>query len=182
MAARAPYGKYEITFPQSHTLFLLTNSKPHAPADDYALWKRLILIPFEVSFVENPCFDNEKKADKHLTEKLKREKEGILNWAVQGCLQWQEHGLKTPATVEKATKQYQNEEDILQQFIEEACVKGSMLEVQASSLYQHYRVWSQNNGLKPMDNTSFGRKMSKRFNKTRKSKGAVYQGIALANR
>lgn len=79
LTARAPYGKYEITFSQSHTLFLLTNSKPHAPADDYALWKRLILIPFTMSFVENPQDVNEKKADKYLIEELKKEKEGILN-------------------------------------------------------------------------------------------------------
>lgn len=140
LVGRAPYGKYEITFPQSHTLFLLTNSKPHAPADDYALWKRLLLIPFAMSFVENPQAANERKADKHLIEKLKEEKEGILNWAVQGCLQWHEHGLETPAAVEQATQQYRNEEDILQQFIEEACVSGCSHEVRASELYQHYRL------------------------------------------
>ncbi|MBN1223838.1 MAG: hypothetical protein JXB23_11370, partial [Candidatus Aminicenantes bacterium] len=60
LVGRAPFGRLEISFPQSYTLFLLTNARPHAPADDYALWKRLHLVPFEVGFVENPQLPNER--------------------------------------------------------------------------------------------------------------------------
>ena len=39
-----------------------------------------------------------------LAEKLMSELSGILNWAVQGCLDWQEHGLQTPLIVEDQGK------------------------------------------------------------------------------
>ena len=103
LVGRAPFGKREIAFPQSHTLFLLTNSKPHAPSEDYALWKRLKLLPFAVSFVDDPREPNERKADKGLVDKLKGEAPGVLAWLVRGCLEWQRRELDPPEIVQAAT-------------------------------------------------------------------------------
>lgn len=36
---------------------------------------------------------------------------GILNWAIEGCLEWQRYGLGTPAEVTKATEEYRNEQE-----------------------------------------------------------------------
>ncbi|HAR33864.1 MAG TPA: hypothetical protein DCR95_07190, partial [Desulfobacter sp.] len=63
--------KNNVTFPATHHAILMTNHKPHAQAGDYALWNRIRLIPFEVSFVNKPTKDFERQADKHLIKKLK---------------------------------------------------------------------------------------------------------------
>src|SRR5581483_2759319 len=84
--ARPLYGK-PYTFEPTHKLFVLTNHKPHAPADDDALWSRVLLIPFELRFVDNPTAENEREADKRLKDRLKEEAPGILAWLVRGCLQ-----------------------------------------------------------------------------------------------
>jgi phage/plasmid-associated DNA primase len=46
------------------------------------LWERVLLIPFNLSFVNepDPLKPNERKADLHLLEKLKAEAPGILAW------------------------------------------------------------------------------------------------------
>ncbi|MBU4317796.1 MAG: DNA primase [Proteobacteria bacterium] len=87
LTGRNPHDKYEISFKPTHTLFLLTNSRPHAPAEDFAFWQRMILIPFGLSYVDyEPEKDNERRADPDLPEKLKQEASGILAWLVRGCL------------------------------------------------------------------------------------------------
>jgi putative DNA primase/helicase len=179
LVGRAPYARREVSFPQSYSLFLLTNSKPHASADDYALWKRIKLVPFSVQFVDDPKEPNEKQRDKDLLEKLKPEASGILHWLVDGCLEWQRNGLKPPDVVEQATDQYREEEDILLSFIEDTCVKGPNYHIRANDFYSHYKQWMLNNGLKPMSGTKFGQKMKKCFDSHRDAAGQTYQGIKI---
>ena len=42
---------------------------------------------------------------------------GILNWAIAGCLAWQQVGLAPPAKVQAATESYRKEQDVIGQFI-----------------------------------------------------------------
>ena len=179
LVGRAPYARREITFKPSHTLVLMTNSRPHAHADDYALWKRLTLIPFRMSFVEEPQYPHERQVQKDLPGRLRAEASGILNWLIQGCLQWQRIGLNPPAIVKRATLEYRRDEDVLQQFVDDACVVGDEVIVGAAALYSHYRVWAQDNGIRPMTGTKFGRKMAERFQKEQMRTGTQYIGIGL---
>jgi len=179
LVGRAPYSKYEVSFAQSHTLFLLTNCKPHAPSDDYALWKRMVLIPFTQSFVDSPEKTNERQVDKYLLEKLKNEAEGILAWLVRGCAAWQKYGLNPPGIVNQAVQDYRNDEDILQQFIEDACFQGNDCMACASDLYEHYKSWMHNNSMKPLTGTKFGRKMSERYNKKKVGNINYYMNIGI---
>jgi len=72
-------------FAPSHKLWLAVNKLPKLRHDDPAAWSRLRLIPFDVSFENMP--------DRELKRKLRDELNGILNWALQGCLLWQQTGL-----------------------------------------------------------------------------------------
>ena len=54
---------------------------------DLGIWRRIRMIPFTENF--------EGREDAQLTDKLKQELPGILNWAVEGCLQWQRQGLRS---------------------------------------------------------------------------------------
>ena len=181
LVGRSPYARYEVSFPQSHTLFLLTNSKPHAPSDDYALWKRLVLIPFTQSFVDDPQQTHEHLADKALPDKLKSEAEGILAWLVRGCLDWQTQGLNPPSLVQQATQDYRREEDILLQFVEDACIQGPQCMAPAQKLYDHYREWMQKNGLRPMSGNKFGRRMSVQFSKERIGNIWHYMNVGIVS-
>lgn len=93
LCGRPPFGKREVQFQPTHTLLLLTNHKPKADPSDYALWQRVHLIPFTLSFVDNPTGPNERRRDPYLAERLRAEASGILAWLVRGCLAWQRDGL-----------------------------------------------------------------------------------------
>ena len=179
ITARPPYGKRFITFDPSHTLFLLTNYRPKVSADDFALWQRVMLIPFELSFVPNPSDSNDRPVDLGLMEKLKAEASGILAWLVRGCRKWQEAGgLNPPESVIAATKQYKEDVDVMGRFIEETCEEAPDARVKAQDLYDAYRKWCEVNGHYPCSSTLFGKKMGDRYDK-KKSGGIKYLGIRL---
>ncbi len=178
LVGRPPYGRFEVRFQPTHTLILMTNNKPHAPADDFALWQRIHLIPFDLSFVDNPKHPNERKRDRTLCDRLRREPSGILNWLIAGALQWQKEGLNPPAEVREATAAYQNEEDTLGAFVTDCCCIGAQFCVKGKQLYDAYAGWCKDNQIPPMSGTMFGRKMSDRYEK-KVVQTVTYYGIGL---
>jgi putative DNA primase/helicase len=148
ITARQLYARVAVEFSPTHLLILMTNYRPHAPADDEAVWSRLSLIPFTRRFVDNPTKPHEFHADKHIGDKLKAESPGILAWLVRGCLEWQRvGGLNPPECVKAATGEYRADEDTVGQFVEERCQVGEKFGVGATELYQSYRRWCQDMGL-----------------------------------
>ena len=179
LTGREIYGRRQVSFSPSHKLFLLTNHKPHGAPDDYALWQRIYLIPFTKSFVTDPKEPNELRVDPRLPDKLRVEASGILAWLVRGCLAWQREGLNPPATIKAATEEYRQEEDTIRLFIEERCRIEPDVEVKAGVLYHAFKAWAEENGIKTITGTSFGKKFKERFKWHQNYKGVFYEGIAL---
>jgi len=61
---------------------------------------------------------------------------------VEGCLEWQEHGLEPPEKVVAATQQYREESDPLAAFLAEICIIGEGFAARAGQLYKAYERWS----------------------------------------
>lgn len=180
LIGRPPHGKRMIEFRPTHKLFLLTNHRPQISPNEYALWKRLHLIPFNVSYVDEPEKSFEKQRDPELPEKLKTEASGILAWLVRGCLKWQQiGGLCPPAVVKEAIAQYQKDEDILGDFISECVREKQNEEVRAMDFYNAYRRWCQTYGHIPLGGRKFGERMVERFTRIGDGRGNVYKGITL---
>jgi putative DNA primase/helicase len=183
LSGRNPHDKYEVSFPPTHTLFLLTNHRPHAPADDFAFWERMILVPFEATFVERDPKPGTKelRADPELPEKLKAEHSGILAWMVRGCLAWQERGgLDLPPKVKAVINEYRRDEDVIQDFIDECCEVVEGAEVGASEVYVVFEKWwkARVSNFVPKQKR-FGVLFGRRFAK--KKDGIVkYIGVELA--
>jgi putative DNA primase/helicase len=81
VTARYLYHEFFEYRPQCK-LFLAVNHRPVIRGTEHAIWRRVHLIPFTVTI------PNEEQ-DKTLGEKLRAELPGILNWATQGCRDWQ---------------------------------------------------------------------------------------------
>jgi len=167
LVGRAPHDKYETRFRPSHTLFLMTNNKPHAPAEDAAFWERVHLVPFRVSFVRRePQGDFERPADIYMGDKLRDEAPGILAWMVRGCLQWQAIGLDPPELVTDATREYRRDEDLLADFIDECCFIEADAECGATEIYTLFQDWWQRTVSKKIPaQKKFGRWMGRKFKK-----------------
>lgn len=141
LAGRLNYSNEIISFPPTHTLFILTNFKPRISEGDTALWDRLRLIPFERRFVDDPQAENERKKDPELKDKLLREASGILAWLVRGCLKWQQEGMNSPEIVKAFGDDYKLDQNPTQLFINERCNIGSYQETQMKPLYEAFAEW-----------------------------------------
>jgi len=158
-------------------IWISGNHKP-VPGDGHGIWRRLILIPFEVIV-------DEANQDKELHLKLKEELSGILNWAIEGCLEWQEEGLKTPQKILDAISEYKSEMDRVLTWMGECCDPKPIIgaEIKASELYSSYKLWAIENGEWAMSQRIFSNKLSEKgYKKIRKGQGQFYQGISLSSR
>jgi putative DNA primase/helicase len=152
--ARFLYGEpFEYT-PQ-FKLWLSGNHKPTIKGDDHAMWRRIYLIPFLVT-IPREEWDVELKA------KLLDEAPGILRWAVEGCLEWRQYGLKPPSAVTNATAEYREESDTLGQFLAECCELGEDYSEEANRLFDTYRSWALARNYHPLTSSGFGRRLTER--------------------
>lgn len=164
-----------FTFLPDFKLVLLTNHKPRISGDDKALGRRLLLVPF------TQRFEGAKK-DKKMPEKLRKELSGVLNWCLEGCLQWQRQGLCPPEEVLEATREYQEENDVITNWIEECCVEKFEIKTDITSLYTNFTDWCSGTGERATYNkNAFTQKMvDKGYSRCRDAKGAkALQGIGL---
>ncbi len=120
-------------FPQ-FKLFVAGNHKPAIRNIDEAMKRRLHLIPFTVTIPPE-------RRDKHLQQKLMAERDGILAWAVQGCLAWQRDGLNPPDSVVSATDEYFEAEDAVGRWLEENCVFAANANSLTAELFNDWKQW-----------------------------------------
>ena len=126
-------------FPQ-FKLFVAGNHKPAIRNIDEAMKRRLHLIPFTITVPPE-------RRDKHLQQKLLAERDGILAWAVQGCLDWQRHGrLDPPRRVVEATEEYFEAEDALGRWIDERCVREPNAKSLTTELFNDWKQWADSAG------------------------------------
>ncbi|PFQ42802.1 DNA primase [Bacillus cereus] len=158
-------------------VFFTTNHKPVIKGVDEGIWRRIRLIPFNLQLPKE-------KRDKKLPEKLSLEMPGILNWAIEGCLKWQQSGLNDPAIVMKATGDYKEEMDILGPFMFECCFKREDVQVEAKDLYEVYANWCFKNGEHQLKNRAFYRILeSQGFKRERGNRNKYFiKGVTLADR
>lgn len=128
-----------FTFMPAFKLMILTNHKPKLTGDDPALWRRITLIPFLQRFTGD-------RKDKELPDKLSKEWSGILNWCVKGCLEWQKNGLCPPDKVQNATKEFQNESDVITNWMEDCCLVKPHLQTKSGNLFASFEKWCEENG------------------------------------
>lgn len=160
-------------FDPQFTAVMTGNDMPTVSGTDYGIWRRLLLVPWLVTIPKE-------EQDPALLDKLDAERSGILNWLVDGALMYLEDGLAphTPTEVTDFTQDYREERDPVGNFIA-ACLRPSPGEtVPAGAMYRHYTMWCENNGIKPWNVTSFGRRLAKDFKKDRK-RTVVYLDVEV---
>lgn len=124
-------------FEPTHKLILATNYKPDIRGTDVGIWSRVKVIPFEATV----------KPDPKLEGVLNSELSGILNWAIEGFQSVVEWNWCIPKAVELARKEYQEEMDIVKQFVEEMCVLGCELRVKNKDFFGSFDVYCRGVGI-----------------------------------
>lgn len=175
MSARFLRQEY-FEFTPEFKVFFTTNHKPIIKNNDEGIWRRVKLIPFTVTIPED-------KIDYDLPKKLKSEMTGILNWAVEGCLKWQQNGLGESKAIKQATSEYREDMDILGPFFEEVCVIHPSAKIEAKRIYESYKKWCYSNDELELKNRPFYRQLETRgFKKKRGTANKFYfHGIGLVS-
>jgi putative DNA primase/helicase len=162
-------------FVPSHTFWLSTNHKPVIKDHSEAMRRRMLLIPWTVTISEAEC-------DPDLKNKLKQETAGILRWAIEGCLAYQQHGLDAPKAVRVASAEWLDEQNNVRAFVQENCTTGPQDKVRVSTtgLYEAYQEWCSKNGELALGMTDFRDSlMEMGFEKGKSSGLKVYKGLNL---
>lgn len=129
-------------FAPQFKLWLGANARPHVRADDAAMWRRILQLPF----VEVIPTD---ERDPSLKRRLKHDptaQTAILTWAVDGCVEWQETGLNVPARVREYTEEYRQENDPFGQWFDDCCILDAHAFTTSADLRQSYEAWAHEVG------------------------------------
>lgn len=164
----------EFEFLPKMKIWLATNYEPRIIGTDKGIWRRIVKIPCKNSL-------NENEVDKELIYNLREEKDEILGWLLEGCLLWQKEGLKLPKILEETKKEYKEDQDVIQQWLNEYCETNIDYACRASDLFENFKNYCQKNNEFPMSQTLFGRNFSKKFAKARINGITCYKGVRLKN-
>jgi putative DNA primase/helicase len=142
---------YEMPFEfdPTHTIFLAANHRPVIKCQDPAIWNRIKTIPFLEQIPKA-------EQDPLLTDKLREERAGILNWLLVGYQDWQEGGLREPAGVVAANEEYKLSVDVLADFLAERCVFDPGYATAGPELWIEYSTWCKNNEVRGIGKQALG--------------------------
>lgn len=143
--------KESFEYQPQFKLLVAANHKPEARGQDYGLWRRVRLVPFERTF-------REAEKDLLLPQRLLDEAKGILAWLVRGAVEWHKGGLRDPEAVKSATADYKDEMNELGDWIG-TTYAGPKLESATGELYRNYREFTEAKGDKPMSQNAFSRRL-----------------------
>jgi putative DNA primase/helicase len=185
ITARRPFEQPFSFYPE-FKLWLSTNQRPSIDDSSDAMWRRIHAVPFTAKFLkasEAPQGYDGPLVDTELPEQLKAELPGILNWAIEGCLEWRKRRLDPPKVVRNATRQYREDEDVLGLFLADCCERIDDPEQfeTAKDLYQRFCNWAKENNERPWRQRDFAPALvAQGFKKDRTRKtGRIWRGIKL---
>lgn len=148
-------GRDWVEFEPSHSILMSTNDLPEVDADAAAVWARLRIVPFDVSFIG--------REDPGLEDRLALQLDAVLTWAVEGLRDYRQRGgLDAPKAVLARTAEYRVDNDPFTRFVDERCVRQTGARVQRSELAAAYAQWaieSQEAPLKPREIAAKVRKL-----------------------
>jgi putative DNA primase/helicase len=166
--------KNPITFDPSHALAMLTNHLPAVSGDDPAVWRRILVVPFDVVIPPE-------ERDGSLPDRLKKASAAVLSWVHEGWLSYQEQGLNPPEVIRVRTQEYQASSDVLGRFLDERTIKNPHSLVKARELFTAWSAWCSASGEQPGTEKGFAESLERRgYAKKRVTAGQIYQGLMLA--
>ncbi|RTL63698.1 MAG: hypothetical protein EKK41_22905 [Hyphomicrobiales bacterium] len=161
-------------FAPQFKLLISGNHKPKISSADEAIIRRLQLIPFSVTIPRA-------ERDPTLAERLRKEWPGILEWAINGCLEWQARGLDPPAAVREASAAYLADEDPLSAWISDRCALGANNWERSAALFASWTAFAEAEGEKIRDQRWFKEALARHGIEAKRDgrKGRYFQGISL---
>lgn len=139
-------------------------------------YRRLIIVPFNRQIEKS-------KIDKALKYKFQREKEGILNWALEGLKRLYENNFEFSENelTDGVKKEYKRENNNVISFVEECCELDGLFSCSRIEIYEAYKEFCVEAGLKALSQIKFNKELEGNFNITRSRSGKLrlWNGVRM---
>lgn len=160
-------------FVPSFKLVVMGNHRPSLTGVGEAMRRRMQVVPFAVTIPQE-------RRDPKLITTLLAESAGILRWMLDGCAEWQRIGLAAPDCVRVAAEDYFASEDLVGQWMEEACLRSSTERTTSRALFGSWAKWCEAEGHLSGSTRALGEALRTRgFTNAKVAGGRGWAGIGL---
>ena len=138
-------------------LTFMANRKPGLHGVDEASRRRFNMVSLNFK---------PQTVDLQLEQKLMLEAPAILRWLIDGCPDWQKHGLQRPQCVLDATKSYFEDQNLFADWICECCDldPGNEYKTEtAANLFASWTTYAKAAGAEPGSKSDFGSRLKDDF-------------------
>lgn len=151
------------------------NDRPPIGGVDEGIWRRMKLVPWDVQIPEG-----ERRPMEKVLGEFMAEAPGILNWLLEGLIDYLEIGLASPPEIDAATGDYRDDMDPVGEFTRACVIADVDGEVQARDLFKAYADWCAVNSVKPFSEKGFSNIMVQKGFKRQLGRIRKYIGVRLA--
>lgn len=166
ISARFLHREYFEYMP-NFTAWLRTNHKPIITGGDDGIWRRLVVLAFRRKFD-----DDEKDPD--LECKLLEERDGILQWMLEGTSKYLKDGLKLSPRIRQENAVYRKDSDLIGEFLDDVMEVDSAAKINQQTAYEEWQTWCKDNGFRVSSKKSFTQRLAERGYPEGKSGGARF--------
>jgi len=139
-------------------VMIATNDLPRFNDKSQAIWRRILLIPFDKTIAEDKQIET-------LAEELKRELPGILIWSLEGLRNLNAAGRFTmPADSKAMLEEYRRDANPARAYLLENYQPSNNGEyVGCETLYNDYKSYCNSKGYRPLADRTFGKEIHRAF-------------------
>lgn len=145
-------------------LMLAFNNRPRFSDRSAGIWRRMILIPFQVTIGDDEKIYGMDKVD---WWKDSGELPGIFHWAVFGLYSLRKNGrFSQPSITSEAIEDYKLETNPARAFLLDHYGESETCRVPTKEVYQKYKEWCRECGYHPLSERIFGKEVRRVFPKS----------------
>ena len=135
-------------------IIVLCNNLPSTKDTSHGYYRRIILIEWRFSVTE---LDK----DTDLDSKLAAELPGVFNWAMEGLRRYQQRRkFIIPEESLRLREEYRLTQDDIGRFFEEELIFEKTAQSPSIEIYNFYKTWCENSGIRPDTSQLFGRRLT----------------------
>lgn len=170
--------KEQVSAQPTAKIMIATNALPRFNDKTSGIWRRILLIPFDLVLTEADQL-------KDLAKELKKELAGILNWSLAGLKILNAQGFAVPEHSNSLMEEYRRDSDPARAFLLDTYEPSRNGEfIHCEKLYNKYSLWCKDNGCMPMNSRTLGWQVKRIFPdvkrmRKRESSGLsyIYEGL-----
>lgn len=154
-------------------MLFLCNELPQTRDRDNSYFNRINIIEFTKSIPKQ-------NQDKSLVDKLYEERQGIINWALEGLKRLVSNNYELSGDI-NLKQEYKETCSPVVQFVKECCRIETSGNSSCKDLYANYKQFCNQDNYRPLSQIKFSRELLKTYPQINRKKSSVwqYEGIVL---